>query len=196
MSDLDDAGLDIDYDNPDPEAWDRELARIQGEAADLKPGGPAEVEITPGQVVTAERTVTFVGQRFRISDRIGLMPLLKFSAHADLSTTDPGALAAMYSMLKDCIHPGTPACGKCPECKAGNDSSCAAYDPGDWRRFEQHAIDTKAGADDLLDVITRTIELISGRPTGPRSSSSPGSRGTRAGSTGRSSGTGRRGSRR
>src|SRR5437868_11446757 len=109
----DDAGLDIDFDT--------ELARIQGEAAQVpQPPPAAEVEIAEGTVVTSARTVEFMGERFRIAEKIGLMPLLKFSAHADMSTSDPGALAAMYSMLKDCIDAGTPACGTCPACTAGS----------------------------------------------------------------------------
>lgn len=209
------AGLDIDF--------DQELAAIQGHAAGVAPPGPVSVVVAEGQVVTSERTVEFMGERFRLADRIGLMPLLKFSAHADTSTGDPGALAAMYAMLRDCIHPGTPGCGECGYCapqRCGecrgcqrvadgadenvslclanppDETRCKDWDPGDWSRFERHAIDTKAEADDLLDVITEAIELISGRPTGQPSSSSPGRRAIRAGSTGRSSSRARRGSRR
>ena len=189
MPEVEDAGLDIDY--------DQELAKLQGEIAQVpQPPPAAEVEVAEGTVVTSARTVEFMGERFRIAEKIGLMPLLKFSAHADLSTSDPGALAAMYSMLKDCIDGGKPGCGKCPACKSGDNRDCAEFDPGDWRRFEQHAIDTKADADELLDVITRVIELISGRPTGQPSASSPGRQSTRDGSMARSSARGRRGSRR
>jgi len=183
------AGLDIDF--------DAELARIQGTGAGVpQPPPAAEVEVTEGTIVTSDRTVEFMGERFRISDRIGLMPMLKFSAHADMSTSDPGALAAMYSMLKDCIYPGQPGCGNCKACKADDERACKDSDPGDWRRFEQHAIDAKADADDLLDVITRAIELISGRPTEPPSPSSAGRRSTRDASMARSSARRARGSRR
>lgn len=188
MPEVEDAGLDIDF--------DQELARIQGESAQVpQPPPAAEVRVAEGKVVTSARTVEFMGERFRVAEKIGLMPLLKFSAHADMSTNDPGALSAMYSMLKDCIDCGSPACGKCQACKSGDESDCAAYDPGDWKRFEQHAIDTKADADELLDVITKVIELISGRPTEQPSSSSPGRRSIRDGSMARSSARGRRGSR-
>jgi hypothetical protein len=153
-----------------------------------------------------------MGERFRIADKTGLMPMLKFSASAELSTADSGALAAMYAMLKDCIHPGHPGCGDClfcdpdpcGQCRAcqqaavneeepaclrnpADETRCAEYDPGDWRRFEQHAIDTRAGADELLDVITKAIELIAGRPTEPPSASSPGRRSIRDASMARSS---------
>lgn len=208
-----DAGLDIDY--------DAELAKLQGTVAQVEQPPPAEVEVAAGKIVTTDRTVEFMGERFRIAKSIGLMPMLKFSAASDMSTTDPAALAAMYAMLKDCIHPGNPGCGDCiycdpdpcGECRAcksaaegGEDPAClrntpepercAEYDRGDWGKFEQHAIESKADADQLLDVISKTIELISGRPTEPPAGSSPGRHSIRDASMARSSARGRRGSRR
>ena len=166
---------------------DRELAVIQAAAAQ------PEME---GEVIATGDYVELHGRKFRVADRIGLMPLLKYSASAQLSTTDPRALGAIYTLLRDCIHPGTPACGEGETCKAGNDTMCKSYDPGDWAEFEEHAMITRADGDDLLDVITKVMEIISGRPTGPPSGSSPGRRSTRAGSTGRGSARRGRGSRR
>jgi hypothetical protein len=182
-----DAGLDIDM--------DAELAQIQGAAAGLPPPQRAEVEVG-GEVVTSERTVELLGKRFRIADKVGLMPLLKFSAFSDMDVQDPRALGAMYAMLRDCIHPGTPACGECAECKDGNSTACAEFDPGDWHAFEEHAMISRAEADDLLDVISKAIELISGRPTQPPGPSSSGPRAIRAASTARSSARRGKGSRR
>jgi hypothetical protein len=191
-----DAGIDIDYDD-DPAALDRELARLQAETAPKpeQPGEAGSEEVT-GEVIDQRGTIEFLGKRFRVADKIGLMPLLKFSAHADMSTTDPRALGAMYAMLRDCIHGGSPGCGTCPACQDDDEERCKSYDPGDWKKFEEHAIEVKAEADELLDVIARTIEVISGRPTEPRSGSSPGRRGISAGSTARSSSRRGRGSRR
>jgi hypothetical protein len=182
------AGLDIDY--------DAELARLQGQVAEVQLPPAAGIEVAEGKVVTSDRTVEFAGERFRIADKVGALPLLKFSMYADMSINDPRAMAAMYAMLRDCIHPGTPGCGECPACEADDEMSCASWDPGDWERFERHAMDTRADAEELLDVITKTMELISGRPTEPPPGSSPGRRATRAGSTARSSGRRGRGSRR
>lgn len=187
-----DAGIEIDYD--DPGSLDRELARLQSGTSG--PESPAAPAVVAGTVIDQRDTIEFMGRRFRIADRIGLMPLLKFSAHADLTTSDPRALGAMYAMLRDCIHPGSPGCGECAACTAGDEARCKDYDAGDWRAFEDHAIEAKADADDLLDVITRTVELISGRPTAPPSPSSPGRRAISAGSTARSSARRARGSRR
>jgi hypothetical protein len=181
------AGLDIDF--------DAELAGIQGAAAGVDPPQAAEVEVA-GTVVTSARTVELNGRRFRIADSVGLMPLLKFSAFTDVDVSDPRALGAMYAMLKDCIHPGHPGCGKCEDCTEGSERACPAFDPGDWHKFEDWACESKADADDLMDVVTKTVELVSGRPTGPPSPSSPGRRSTRDASMARSSARARKGSRR
>jgi hypothetical protein len=181
------AGLDIDF--------DAELAGIQGSVAGVEPPQTGELEVA-GKIVTDARTVEFMGKRFRITDKIGLMPLLKFSAFADVNVQDPRALGALYAMLRDCIHPGSPGCGECADCKAGSNQACPEYDPGDWRAFEDHACETKADADELMDVVTKVIEMVAGRPTQPPSPSSSGRPGTRAGSTARSSARRARGSRR
>jgi hypothetical protein len=160
-----DAGLDIDFDA------DSELAAIQGAVAAAAPGSTADGAVVNGKV-TGGRTVTLAGKQFRIADKVGLMPLLKFAAFADVDTQDARALGAMYAMLRDCIH------------------------ADDWRAFEDHATECKADADDLLDVISKAVELISGRPTGQPGPSSPGRRGISAGSTGSSSARRAKGSRR
>lgn len=185
-----DAGLDIDFDA------DAELARIQGAAAGVIPGTAVEVTPSANGKQDAARYVEFLDRRFRIADRIGLMPLLKFSAFADVAVNDPRALGAMYAMLRDCIHPGHPGCGECDDCKNGAEQACPAWDRGDWQAFEDHAMVTKATAEDLLDVISKVMELIAGRPTKPSGSSSPGPRRISGGSTGRSSSNRGRGSKR
>jgi len=174
-----DADADIDF--------DAELARIQGAAAGVVPGTAVDVTANGnGDGVKAE-TVEFLGRQFRVAEKVGLMPLLKFSAYADVTVNDPRALGAMYAMLRDCIYPGTPGCGECEDCKGGSEQACPEYDRGDWLAFEDHAMTTRADADDLMDVVSRVMELIAGRPTKPSGSSSAGQRRTSAGSTGRSS---------
>jgi hypothetical protein len=199
-----DAGLDTDFDSGvttgpviSPAA-DRELATIQGAAAKLIPGTAADVTANGngnGKQAPVQ-TVEFMDRRFRVADRIGLMPLLKFSAFADVATNDPRALGAMYAMLRDCIHPGHPGCGECEDCKNGSERACPEFDAGDWAAFEDHAMATRAEAEELFDVITKVMELIAGRPTKPSGSSSPGPRRTSGGSTGTSSARKRRAPRR
>lgn len=171
-----------------------EAARRQGEEAAMREVQAAAEGLTP------LNSVEFMGARFRIADKVGLMPLMKFAAAADtgMDTSDMAGLAAVYSMLKDAIDGGSPACGQCEPCMTtryairdarGLDSyedvdlaadggtpvpDCPHYDEGEWRRFEQHAIATKAGAEEMLPVVQQAITVLSARPTRrPAGSSSP-----------------------
>ncbi len=188
---IEDAGLDIEYGDgsygdaeeralralkahqgASPEDIDADLAAIQGQVAAAAPDstmdGPPELD---GKAVTG-RVVVLKGKKFRVRKKVGLMPMLKFSAYADVETQDPRALGAMYMMLKDCIV------------------------PDEWRAFEDHATDSQADADELLDVITQAMQIIAGRPTEPPVPSSDGRRAISGGSTASSSARRARGSRR
>jgi len=115
--------------------------------------------------VMVDRQVELLGQSYRIADKIGLMPLLRF-AHAakkGMDADDMEGLAAVYDMLRDCI------------------------DPSDWDRFERDATASKAEAEDLLGVVTQAIQVLTARPTSRPSDSSAGPSTTSASSTGSSS---------
>lgn len=176
----------------DANVADRELAAVQGTVAGVRPA------VVQGTVTGSDdhNTITFMGRPFRIADRIGLMPMLKFSAAASVEITDPAGLAAMYTLIRDCIYEGQPGCGSCEHCKAGNEHECASYEKGDWAAFEDHAMLTKADAEDLFKVVNDVMELVAGRPTKPRGTSSAGRRGTRGRSTAGSSSRRGKGSRR
>jgi hypothetical protein len=141
----------------DPAAAGR-LRELQDEA------GLAQVQAAVEGVIRGDR-VEFMGEWFRISDRVGVMPLMKFANAADakLDTSDLAALSAMYDMLRDCIYGGT---------ESDTDPRIAAlkpgdkgYDAGDWHKFERHAIRMKAGADDLMPVTQQVVEILTSRPT-------------------------------
>jgi hypothetical protein len=59
-----------------------------------------------------------------------------------MDTSDMGALAAIYEMLKDCIR------------------------PEEWADFIRYGKQIKADVEDLMDVINQTTELLTARPTG------------------------------
>jgi hypothetical protein len=84
------------------------------------------------------------GRMFRIADRVGLLPLAEFAYHANsgMDTSDMGALAAIYEMLKDCIR------------------------PEEWDAFIRYGKEIKADVEDLMDVVNQTTELLTARPTG------------------------------
>ena len=145
-----------------------------------------------GEVISPARVITLAGEDFRVAEKVGLMPLLKFSHAANLTTADDRAYAAMYEILRDVIMEAEDPCGACPGCKAAGDSAtardCPFADEGDWDRFQDHAVACKADADELLDVVAQAVKLIAARPTESPSSSTAGRRSTSRKSTGGSSG--------
>lgn len=108
--------------------------------------------------------VEFMGSTYRIADKVGLMPLIRFARAARRGTdaADMEGLAAIGDMLEDCI------------------------DPEDWPRFEADATLHKADDTDLLPVVQQTIELLTARPTRRPSGSSDGPSTTSPSSTGSS----------
>jgi hypothetical protein len=157
---------------------------IEIDAAELQISTDRELS---GEVVRPGRMVTLAGQDFRVADKVGLMPLLKFSHAADLRTDDPQAYVAMYEILRDVIYEGDGPCGECPACVSAGDAAtareCAVADEGDWGRFQEHATHCKADADELFDVVAQAVKLISARPTESPSGSSAGRRSTSRNST-------------
>ncbi|MFJ8690278.1 hypothetical protein [Micromonospora wenchangensis] len=104
------------------------------------------------EVVGGAQKVTFLGEKYRIADKVGLMPLMRFAvaAKSGMESDDMEALAAMYSLIKDCI------------------------DATEWQRFERDATDKKADQDDLLKVVTDVIQVLTARPTRRPADSSDG----------------------
>lgn len=119
-----------------------------------------EIQALAAGVTLADR-VECMGKHYRIADKVGLMPLLKFAktAKSGVEADDLDGLVAIYDMLKDCIH------------------------SGDWERFVEEMTEAKAEADELMEVVGRTLEILSARPTRPSTGSSPGDSTTGPGST-------------
>lgn len=90
------------------------------------------------------RTVPFMGESFRIANKVGLMPLMEFAhfANSGADTADMGALVAIYDMLRDCL-----------------------YDEEEFTRFRMYAKKMKADAEEMMPVVKETIELLTARPT-------------------------------
>lgn len=106
------------------------------------------------------RTVEFCGASFRVAEKFGLMPLLRYAhlARAGVGSDDMQGLAASYDVIREAIH------------------------PEDWDAFEQHAIACHADEDDIFGVIPKAIELMTARPTSRPSGSSAGPPATSASS--------------
>jgi len=131
-----------------------------------------------GEVISPTRVITLAGEDFRVAEKVGLMPLLKFSYAANLRTDDERAYSAMYEILRDVILEDEEPCGKCPGCKGAGQNptteDCQFAEEGDWDKFQKHAVRCKADADELLEVVSQAIKVISARPTGSPSGSSNG----------------------
>lgn len=126
----------------DEDREDRDLAKLQLETGDKE----AQSDVVSGEVVDKESGkkydyVELKGEKFRLREKVGAMAMFKWSAAADMDTDDPRALGAIYAMIKSVIL------------------------KEDWRKFEDHALDTDADAEELLDVVTKSLEIIGGRPT-------------------------------
>ena len=180
--------LDLDDDTGDERA-----AIVVQAASDRQLAG----EKTPGE------TVSLAGRHFRVADKVGLMPLLKFSHAAGKSTNDSSSFVALYQILQDIIRGPDATCGTCKGClEAENEPTaldCLKADPGDWEEFVDWAIECKADSEELLDVVSEAFVIITARPTTQPSDSSRTSRRTSRKSTGGSSarpGGGSNGSRR
>lgn len=100
---------------------------------DLAPEeAPEEAEEDTGP--PDDRTFEFRGDTFRVADRISAFAMIKFQRFAD--TADPRAMIALYQLLEAIVH------------------------PDDWQRFEDTAITTRANDEDLIDVISAGIDVI------------------------------------
>lgn len=127
--------------------------------------------------------VTFFGERFALARKVGYLPLLKFAHYASLGTDSASmqGMAAMYEMLRSVFERGEP-CGKCDLCLGNADTDppiearprkCEQRVGDEWPRFEQTALDESADDEELFDVVSQAIEIVSSRPTQRRSDSSP-----------------------
>jgi hypothetical protein len=110
-------------------------------------------------------TVEFHGEKYRIADQIGLMPLMRFAkvAQAGVDSSDMDGLVAMYDLMEQCLV------------------------DEDWARFAAAATKHRADGEELMDVVRQAIEAMAERPTQRSSDSSDGPPSTSGNSTGDSS---------
>lgn len=122
---------------------DREIAAVQLAGTNKEALAEETGKAVEGNIV-GKKTYDMVelkGKKFRIREKVGAIAMLKWSAASELSTDDPRALGAIYAMLKSVIL------------------------KEDWGYFEDYALDEDADAEELLDVVSKSLEIVSGRPT-------------------------------
>ena len=140
--------------------------------------------------VTTGSHIDFLGQRFRLAESVGLMPLMQFAqaAKRGVDTDDMDGLAAMYVVIRDCIHrpvriePDMLVDGEqmTPNPRAGqpvvdDDTGEVVCDEAEWERFQRHAINVKAEGEDLNEFLSDAVKAISARKAPRRGNSSAGS---------------------
>lgn len=128
-----------------------------------------------GAALDDTNSIEFMGDRFRLSESIGLMALLKFahSAKQGLTSDDMEGLTAMYLLIRSCLDrsqvQSVDEAGKPVFDEAGNPVWAG---PSEWDRFEVHAIETEADGEDLSEFINKAVQQVSARPRKRRGDSS------------------------
>lgn len=79
----------------------------------------------------------FMGEEYRVADKIGAMPVLQLAraAEAGLTTLDQRGLAAFHAQLQDVIH------------------------EEDWPRFQNDMITKKSSMEDLMNCARQATEI-------------------------------------
>jgi hypothetical protein len=120
--------------------------RLQAATADPKvrlPEGERAAEAADGTL-----SVELAGKSFRLSDSIGVMPLMEWAAsREEADPQDAGQLLSIYRILQDLV------------------------DPEDWLAFKQHAREAKCGFTEVFAFQNAAMEALTARPTGEPASS-------------------------
>jgi hypothetical protein len=117
----------------------------------------------------------FLGKRFRLAQRVGLMPMLAFAnaARKGVDSDDMEGLATMYVLIRDCLDQTRPVetdeDGQ-PVLEADGNPKYAG--PSEWQRFEAHCFDQQADGDELMEFITKAMGVLAARPRKRREISS------------------------
>jgi hypothetical protein len=115
--------------------------------------GLVEVQRESEGLPADDGKIEFMGELFTLPAHISFMPMLLFAkaAKSGLNTGDMDGLAALYDMIHGCLE------------------------PDDGERFDRVALEKRASDAELMDMVTRIMEAVNARPTGPPSGSmSPG----------------------
>jgi hypothetical protein len=114
--------------------------RIQAATSDEKvrlPEGKRAVEVSDG-VLKAQ----IAGKWFRLSDTLGLMPMMEWAAARDeIDVSNASALVGFYRVLQDLVH------------------------ADDWQAFKIHTRLSKCGDQAFIDFQNTAMEAMAARPT-------------------------------
>lgn len=125
--------------------------------------------------VDDDSCLEFLGKRFRLAERVGLMPMLAFAASAKkgLDSDDMEGLAAMYALIRDCLDQHRPL--------AYDEDGKQIFEPdgsprfdgaSEWQKFEAHCYAEQADGEELMEFIGRAMSVLAARPRKRREISS------------------------
>lgn len=140
-----------------------------------------------GVVIDDGDYLTFFDEKFRLADRVGIMPMLAFgmASKQGLDSDDMEGLAALYSLIRSVIH--RPPLLDDEGARVRDANGKALRNEAEWDRFQALAEDEQAEGEDLMEFVNKAMEVMSARPRKPRAVSSATSRTTsgnsRAGSS-------------
>jgi hypothetical protein len=125
-------------------------------------------------------TVEFRGETYRIADKIGLAPLMRFGklARSGADSADMAALAVMYDVIDQCFASTCDACGSWDQealfTRDETKACCEKRTPAtvEFDRFMDTATEQRWDHEEILEVVGKVMEALSERPTGRRPASS------------------------
>jgi hypothetical protein len=120
--------------------------------------------------------VAFLGEKFRLAERVSMMPMLAYAnaSNQGLDSDDMKGLAAMYSLIRSVVH-RPPLIDEHGNRRTDPETGERLYDESEWQRFSRLAEDELADGEDLMGFVGDAMELLSARPRKRREVSSDGS---------------------
>lgn len=126
-------------------------------------------------------TVEFRGEPYRVAEKIGLAPLIRFGklAKSGGDSGDMESLAVMYDVLDQCFASKCDACGSWDQAALfTRDQAAACCDKRspatvEFDRFMDNATAGRWDHEEILEVVGKVMEALSERTPTPRSVSSP-----------------------
>lgn len=127
---------------------------------------------TEGIVLEDGDSVMFLGQKFRLAERVGIMPMLNYAnaSKKGMDSDDMDGLAAMYALIRSVIH--RPALFDENGKRQVDENGKPLRDESEWERFSTLADDESADGEQIMEFVGRAMEIMAARPTARREVSS------------------------
>lgn len=144
----------------------------------VKTTGDVQASVEGAIELDESNSVEFLGRRFRLAERIGLMPMLAFAAASKkgLDSDTMEGLAAMYALIRDCLDQVRPIETDTDGKEVFESDGSPRYaGASEFMRFEAYCYETQADGEELMKFISDAMAVVSARPQKRRETSSGGS---------------------